>query len=194
MSAGLRKNLASGTQLWIALAGATLTIPGSAILNAGDFNSYTAVGRAAKPSATDGTWVKIEPIESIEFMIDNGQGLEVWEPSPGGIELADVLRVGRKTVIKFTVGSVQPLTYQLLDRATQLNSGSTLYTPAAVPNEVYCWIKIQTYDHAGNLFRTRDAFCELVLSAAIKHDPKALTKPEYTAQVLSSGLNSVAFA
>jgi hypothetical protein len=194
MSAGLRKNLAAGTQVWIALAGATLSLPGSVIVAAGDSTSYTAVGRTAKPVYNDTSWVSIPAIESFELSVDNGQGIEVFEPSPGAIELVDVLRVGRKTMVKLTSQTTQPINWQLLLRSTPLNNTSTNFTPFSVPSEVYCWLKAQVYDNANNLYWSADLFCELILNSALKFDPKALTKPEYQGTVLTSALNAAAFA
>jgi hypothetical protein len=194
MAVGTRKNLAAGSVVYLALAGATLSLPGSVIVAAGDSNSYTTVGRAAKPVYNDTTWVQIPAIESVELAIDNGQGIEIWEPNPGAIEIADILRVGRKLTLKIQSQTTQPLTWQLLYRSLGLNASSTGYTPAAVPNELYAWIKIQVYDNTNGLTQYADLFCEVVLTSALKLDPKAITKPEYTATVLSSALNTGNFS
>lgn len=194
MAVGARKNLAAGSVVYLALAGATLSLPGSVIVASGDTTSYTTVGRAAKPVYNDTTWVQIPAIESVELTVDNGQGIEIWEPGPGAIEIADILRVGRKLTLKIMSQTTQPLTWQLLYRSLGLNATSTAYTPAAVPNEVYAWVKLQYYDNANNLTQYADLYCEIVLGSAIKLDPKAIVKPEYNGTVLSSALNTGNFA
>jgi hypothetical protein len=193
MALGTRVNLAAGTVVYLALNNASLSLPGSVIVASGDTNSYTTVSRASKPVYNDTSWVQIPAIESVEITIDNGQGIEVWEPQPGAINIVDILRVARKITLKINSQTTQPILWQLLFQTLSLNSSSTGYTPQAVPNEDYAWVKVQVYDNASNLKQTFDLFCEVVLGGAIKLDPKALTKPEYMCTVLTSPLNTGTF-
>jgi hypothetical protein len=184
------KTLAPGTHAWLALENATLTLAGSVIKPAGDATSYTTVQRTAKPAATDGAWVKLSGIAKAELSVDNGQGLELWEPVPGGLELVEVLRVGRKRSFKLTCQRVQPITFQSLLQTLALNGSSTQFNPGEAPAELNAWLKIQVYDHKHALQVTLDHFVEFVLADALTLDPKAKTDPVYNATGLYSVLNT----
>lgn len=184
------KALAAGVHCWIALEGATLTLAGSVIKPVGDATVYTTVQRTAKPAQADGAWVKVSSIMSVEVGTDNGQGIEIWEPAPGGIELEDVLRVGRKRTFKLTAQKVQPLTIQLLLQTLALNGSSSQFNPGEMPAEIYAWLRVQVYDHRHNPTTTIEHFVELILQDALRLDPKAKTDPVYLATGLRSPLNT----
>ena len=193
MSLGTSKSLAAGTHVWFALEGATLSDAGNVIKPSGDSSSYTAVADTAKPSASDTAWVKLSGVAKAEIGIENGQGIEIWEPVPGGVELTEILRVKRKRSLKITCQRTQPLTWQLLLSTLALNGSSTQFNPAAVPQEVNGWIKIQFYDHKHNLVGKLEAWVELVLSANVTLDPGAKVDPEYTGIILYRELNTGTF-
>lgn len=182
--------LAAGSHAWFALENATLTLPGSVIKPVGDATSYTTVQRTAKPAAADGAWVKLSGVMKAELQTDNGQGLEIWEPTPGGVELTDVLRVGRKRTFKITAQRIQPITLQLLLQTLALNGSSAQFNPGEVPNEVAGWLKLQVYNHKNGLVLALEHYVELILDGSLTLDPKAKTDPVYTATGLYSVLNT----
>ena len=182
--------LAAGTHAWFAPENATLTLPGSVIKPVGDGTAYTTVQRTAKPASSDGAWVKLSALMKAELQTDNGQGIEIWEPTPGGLELSEVLRVGRKRTFKLTAQRVQPITMQLLMQSLALNGSSAQFNPGESPAEVNGWLKMQVYSHKNGVIVTVDHWVELILDGALNLDPKAKTDPVYTATGLYSVLNT----
>lgn len=184
------KALAAGSHAWLALNGATLTDAGNVIKPSGDVSTPTTVGINAKPSASDGAFVKLSGVSKVDVSVDNGQGIEVWEPVPGGLELTELLRVGRKRTFKITCQRLQPITVQALLQTLALNGSSTQFNPGEAPGELYGWLKVQVYDHKHTLVLTVDHWVEIVLDGGLALDPKAKVDPVYTATGLYSVLNT----
>lgn len=193
------KALVAGTHLWFALEGATLSLPSSVVKVSGDSASYTTVQRHARPiisgSTIDAAWIKLGPgptngsSATVETQIDNGQAIEVWDTVPGGLALTENLRVARKLTLKVMVKRVQALTFQLLYSTLVLNGSSTTFNPGAAPGSVYGWLHWQKYDDRNNLVEEADLFCEVILSDALKSDPKSLTDVTYLFTGMHSLLN-----
>lgn len=189
MAIGSPYKLVPGTHIWVALNGATLSDASNVIKPSGDATSYTTVGRTAKPSDDDTTWVKLGIVKSGGIDPGNGEVIEIQEPMPGALQVVDRLRLGAKPKVTFTAKQVQALTLQLLWRSAALTTASAIGNPLAVNREVYAWLSVQLYDNADTNRINLDAFVEIALSNPLSLDPAALTEPEYEANILASALN-----
>lgn len=182
---------AHNTIVKFALEGATLSDAGNVIEPSGYDESPTTVGRNAKPSAADTTWVQLSGVMKAELQNDNGQAQEVWENIPGvGTELYEQFRTGRKRIIKLTCQRLQPLTVQLLRNSTALGAASGQFNPHSSLGEVNGWLNVAVYDHRGTEIYRLDQWCELVLDGGLTFDPKTKTDPVYTATGLYNELNT----
>lgn len=185
--------LIPGTHAWVALNGATLSDAANVIVSPGDATEYTTAGRYAKPSDDDTAWVKLGIVEGGQLDPGNGEVIEVEAPTPGALQLFDRIRMGAKPKVNLTCKQVQALTLQLLWRTATLTSASTIANPLALNREVYAWLAVQIYGNDDVNRINVDLFVELAITNPLALDPKAITKVEYEAFLLSSPLNVAGF-
>ena len=70
-----------GCHLWFVRNGTAFTLPAPGTASA-----------SAKPGATDAVWKKLGIVAEAELDPGNVEAVEVWEPSPGRLRRADIIR------------------------------------------------------------------------------------------------------
>jgi len=179
-----------GSHIWFALEGATLSDSSNVIKPSGDATSYTVVGKTAKPSAIDTAWVKMGRIAKVSMKRDDGETIEIWTPSPGVLNLSDVIRVQQKRTYSVSCRDVSPLSIQLAFRTLTLSGSSTQFNPGEGAASWKGWAKIQLYTHT-NLEAIRVEFwADIDIDGNLEFDAKATTDSNFSLTELYNILNT----
>lgn len=145
---------------------------------------------SSKPGATDPAFIDVGAIESWEHNVEGGGEQEVWAPSPGRLQLLDVLETKAKMTVKFTTGQMSPFAVEAFYRTSQkLDETSTQFNPlTARPRKV--WFHTELYDQDDVLQMTLDLWGRIKVTGGMKSSDGAIVKPEFELLVLYSALNT----
>ena len=146
---------------------------------------------SAKPGAEDTGWINFGRVMNwnLDTQVEEKQ---IWAPSPGSIELHDIIETKKVLGADWEVNDLSPLAIELMFKTGPLSSSSTQYNP----NEggtVKGWLKGQQYDHTNTLVNTFDKWIHLRINGPTQFG-EDIVKPKMKAMTLYSILNTGALA
>lgn len=159
-----------------------------------DGNAYTVpgagtAGRSAKPGATDPAWIDLGIVNGAPESPVESEKIEIFAPTPGRLELYDVLETKRKRKGKIKVKELSALAIQILRRTAALTSASTQYNTLE-GSLVKGWLKLQRYDQTDTIRDTEDLFVHLEVTGEIEMGGDGLAEVEFEYTVLHSIYNT----
>jgi hypothetical protein len=147
--------------------------------------------RTAKPGADDPAWVDLGVISSLSISPESAED-EIYAPSPGTLELYDVVENKRKRTIKFDCDELSFLSFELAFHTKPQTAAGGPYVPGSGPS-VKGWLKVEQYDQntgdnsePTNVF---DSYVHMKLDGELKFD-EHYVKTGIQARCLRSSLNS----
>lgn len=130
------------------------------------------VSRTAKPDNDPTTnWTNVGIVSSASVQIDK-QDIDIWRPSPGRMQLHDVLESRPDLTITCTIEEASPLMWELcfgsllINPSAQSNPGAFL--PMARTGKVKGWFKFQQYNQADQLISVVDIFGYAEIEGAVE--------------------------
>lgn len=147
-------------------------------------------GENAKPDANTPEYTDIGAIEDWEFDVSGGTDHEVWRPSPGRLQLKDVITVKEKMTLKFTTGETSAFAVGHMMRTdADLDADSTQFNPMeGTPPQG--WLHVALYDHDDVLVLTAEVWGRLKCTGGLKASDGSLVKPTWEFLVLYSQYNT----
>lgn len=149
----------TGTQLWIAKAGATSTSPSG------------TVSSTLKPAADDPAWTQIPHISNLRTS-RTGQKDIIRKPLPGRARATKVLEYNVDLFYRFTLEMISPIFIEL-SRGTAGLSASDSQFNQLEGFDVEAWLKFQFYDQNETLIQTEDIWAHLSASGEPTYDPES---------------------
>jgi hypothetical protein len=160
--------------------GETFTVP-----------SAGTASRIAKPGAEDPKWIDLGIVNNLGISPESSVD-EIYAPSPGTLELYDVIENKRKRVIKFDCEELSFLSFELAFNTKALTAAGGQYNPGA-GKLVKGWLKIEQYDQSADAdsdpVNVVDQYVHLKLDGDLKCDENHV-KTTIQALSLYSTLNS----
>lgn len=144
----------------------------------------------SKPDGNDPAYINIGSCEEAEDDISGGTDLEVWRPSPGALQLKDIVTIKEKMMIKFTTGEITALAIESFYRTSQkLNSLEGQFNPLSGAMRKG-WLHVERYDHENDIFVTMDVWGRLKCLGPLQMGGNDFVKPQWEFTVLYSSLNT----
>lgn len=169
----------TGTQLWIAKAGATSTSPSG------------TVSSTLKPSADDAAWTQIPHISNLRTS-RSGQKDIIRKPLPGRARAAKVLEYNVDLFYRFTLEMITPIFLELSRGSAGLSASDSQFNQLE-GFDVEAWLKFQIYDQNETLILTEDVWAHLSASGEPTFDPESEhVTLDVEAMVLHSQYNTAA--
>ncbi len=122
-----------GNHVYFFRDGAAYTLPAPGV-----------AGRNSKPDAEDPMWIDFGVVNNLGITPESSVD-EIYAPSPGTLELYDVIENKRKRTIKFEADELSFLAFELAFHTKPLSVAGGQYNPGA-GKSVKGWLKIEQYD------------------------------------------------
>lgn len=126
-----------GNHVYFFRDGEAITVPAAGV-----------AGRNVKPGAEDPEWIDFGAVNNLgitpETTVD-----EIYAPSPGALELYDVIENKRKRTIKFDCEELSFLSFELAFHTKPLTTAGGQYNPGA-GKTLKGWLKVEQYDHTAD--------------------------------------------
>ena len=115
-----------------------------------DGEAYTVpapgtASRNSKPATEDPKWIDFGAVNNLSITPDTSVD-EIYAPSPGALELYDVIENKRKRTIKFEAEELSFLSFELAFHTKPLSTAGGQYNPGS-GKTVKGWLKVEQYDH-----------------------------------------------
>lgn len=143
-------------------------------------------GRNAVPGDTDPKWIDLGVISEggVERV---GEEKEVWAPSPGRLQLYDVLTTKEANNFSFKCEELSLLSFEALFGATALSDESTDFDLLeAVP--LKGWLEIKYYNQNNALLLTVQAFVHMKVNGEVSFGDD-IARVTFQARTLQSNYN-----
>lgn len=148
-------------------------------------------GRNAKPDKTDPEWIDFGVVSKLSVTPESTVD-EIYAPSPGTLELYDVLENKRKRTIKFDAEELSFLAFELAFHTKPLATAGGVYAPGA-GKSVKGWLRIEQFDETAedetNPLNVVETFVFLKLDGDLTCDENHV-KTAIQAMSLRSALNA----
>ena len=155
-----------------------------------DPESGTA-SRSAKPAADDPKWIDFGVVNNLGVTPESSVD-EIYAPSPGTLELYDVIENKRKRTFKFECDELSFLSFELAFHAKPLTVAGGQYAPGT-GKLVKGWLKIEQFDQNAeddsDPVNTVEQYVHLKLDGDFKCDENHV-KTSIQALALRSSLNT----
>ena len=164
--------------------GDTITIPA-----AGTGSSAGASGRNNKPDPTDPKYNDLGAIADWEHMIKTMGDEKILKPSPGLMQLYNIVEKGAEGMIKFTLEEISALSLELMYRTSQkLTSAGGVYNPISAPPRTG-WLHTELYDQNNNFFANLDVYGMLRMTGGFSSKEGSILKPNLEFNIFWNTLN-----
>jgi hypothetical protein len=100
--------------------------------------------RTSKPDAEDPKWIDLGVVGNLSITPETSVD-EIFAPSPGSLELYDVIENKRKRTVKFDCEELSFLSFELAFHTKPLSTAGGQYNPGA-GKTLKGWLKIEQYD------------------------------------------------
>jgi hypothetical protein len=172
-----RKNIFIGAHLWWARKGLAFTSPAAGTI---DVNNI--------PDEADPLWdsFSLGVIESFQIDPKFASAESIMAPMPGRLVKTKVIVPYQEPMIAFTLKEIPKEAIEMALGTQALTDTSTTFNPTAGTPGMEGYLRAQKYDQENNLILNYQVWAFLRLKAPLKGDPKAMTKPEFEAEVLYS--------
>jgi hypothetical protein len=149
------------------------------------------VSRTVKPDETDPAWIDFGVVNNLGITPESSED-EIYAPSPGALELYDVIENKRKRTIKFECEELSFLSFELAFHTKPLSVAGGQYNPGA-GRTIKGWLKVEQYDQDADdnsdPVNVVDLYVHLKLDGELKCDENHV-KTGIQARSLRSTLNS----
>lgn len=164
--------------------GSLITIPA-----AGTGSTAAASGRYNKPDPTDPLYTDVGKVVDWSHDVKSMGDEKIYAPTPGIIQLYDVIEKGAEMTIKFTSQEVNPLAIQAMYRTQQqLGQAGGAFNPISAP-PLHGWFHTELYDQNNIFIENLDVYCLFRITGGWSSKEGAPLKPQYELNVLYSTLN-----
>ena len=152
-------------------------------------STAAAASRTNKPDATDPLFIDLGAIADWSDDVKSLGDEKILKPSPGRMQLYDLIEKGAEMMIKLTAEELQALSYELYYRTSQkLTSAGGVFNPISAPPRKG-WLHTELYDQNNNFVSNLDAYGLLRITGGIASKEGGVVKPQYELNVLYSTLN-----
>lgn len=138
----------------------------------GETIDAVVVSRTAKPDNSPTTnWTSVGIVSAASVQRETTD-IEIFRPSPGRMQLHDVLETKPDLTITCTVDEASPLMWELcfgslkIDPAASTNPGA--FVPLARTGKVKGWFKFQQYNQADQLISVVDVYGYAEIDGAVE--------------------------
>ena len=147
----------------------------------------------ALPGSTDPALINLGDIESWEDSKQNEQQIITKKPVLGTLVTKARIRLYEEIQLKFTTNSLTRFAMECFYRsANRLGVSQAQFAPLGKLN-FNGWLYLMRYSHENELICTANLWVELNVTGGAKGGDNEVIKPEFTALLLNSSLNSMAF-
>jgi hypothetical protein len=178
-----------GNHVYFFRDGADLSVAG--IGPSGAVATPAKAGRSVKPAAEDAAWIEFGVVNSLGIAPESSVE-EIYAPSPGTLELYDVVENKRKRTLKFDCEELSFLSFELAFHTKPLSAAGGQYNPGS-GKTVKGWLKVEQYDQNSDddsdPINTVDTYVHLKLDGELKCDENHV-KTAIQALALRSALNT----
>lgn len=115
---------------------------------------------------------------------------EILAPNPGHLVKVKTIVPYQTPMFNFALKQTPKQAIEMIMNSAQITDASTSFVPTAGTPGMEGYIQCQNYDNSDNLILNVIFWCFLKLKSPLKADPKAMTKPEFEAEMLYSVNNS----
>jgi hypothetical protein len=147
--------------------------------------------RTAKPGADDPGWIDLGVIGNLSITPESSED-EIFAPSPGTLELYEVIENKRKRTIKFDCEELSFLSFELALHTKPQSVAGGQYNPGS-GKTVKGWLKVEQYDQStdddSDPTNEFDSYVHLKLDGDLKCDDNHV-KTGIVAKCLRSNLNT----
>lgn len=162
----------------------------------GDAFTLPAAGTSAvddQPASTDPALINLGDIESWEDSKQNEQQIITKKPVLGTLVTKARVRLYEEIQFKFTTNSLTRYAIECFYRSANRLSGSQAQFVPLKKLTFNGWLYLMRYTHENELVSTANLWVELNVSGGLKGGDNEVIKPEFTALLLASDLNTMAF-
>ena len=171
--------------------GDVITIPA-----AGTGSTAAAASRTNKPDPTDPLYIDLGAIADWEDTFKSIGDEKIYKPSPGLLQLYQIIEKGAEGMIKCTTQEVSAFAVECFYRTSQkltTGGGQQQFNPISAPCKEG-WFHQECYDQANNFAFSFDVWCKCRITGGWGSKEGAIIKPQYQIDVLYSTLNTGAVA
>ena len=181
------QSTALGKQAFFFREGDNITIP-AAGSNAG------AASRTNRPDATDPLYQQLQTVDDWEWDIKTMGDEKVYAPSPGRMQLFDIVEKGAEAMVKFSTNQIQGLsvevfyrTYSAAGGGNKITSAGGVFVPLACKPQ-RGWLHTELYDNDNNFALSLDVYGLLRITGGIASKEGAILRPKFEFNMLYSAL------
>ena len=163
----------------------------------GDVITTPAAGSAAgassrtnKPDATDPLFIDLGAIADWSDEIKSLGDEKIMVPSPGRMQLKDIIEKGAEATFKLTTEEIQALAFEVFYRTSaKLTSAGGQFNPLSAPPRKG-WLHVELYDQNNAFVMSLDVYGLLRITGGMASKEGAVVKPAWEFNVLYSTLNT----
>ncbi len=176
-----RKNIFVGSHLWFIRSGTAFTSPAPGTV------SNTSIPDSAEPLWDNYYFGNIE-----SFAVDPkfASAEEILAPNLGHLVKVDMIIPYQTPLFNFMLKETPKEAIEMAFNAQTLTDASASFNPTAGVAGIRGYLKAENYDQEDHLLLDWQAWVFLKLKSPLKFDGKAMTKPEFEADLLYSVNNS----
>jgi len=146
----------------------------------GDVIDGVTVGRDAKPDNDPATnYMQFGCVQDSEFLNNFGESIEIYCPSPGHLELDEIIELIPNFSIVASVQKWQEIDMELALQADRKLVQGEAFIPGARSSSIRGWLKGQFYSHSDEEIIAFDMWVQLSMESytfsARGADPHAIT-------------------
>lgn len=160
--------------------------------SAGDPNAGVSAVDAL-PGAADPAIIHLGDIEAWEDSKENEQVLMTKKPVLGTLKTKTRLRLYEEIVFKFTTNSMTRIAMEMFYRSTTRLTGAQAQFVPLTQLTFNGWLYLLRYTHENELVFSANLWVELNVTGGIKGGENEAIKPEFSALLLDSDLNTAGF-
>ncbi|HEX3855965.1 MAG TPA: hypothetical protein VHY30_01570 [Verrucomicrobiae bacterium] len=177
--------VAPGQHAWFFRAGDAITVAAAG----GSVNG--AATNSNKPDPSDPLYIWLGQMNDWEDDI-KGSDIEIWGPSPGRMQLTNIIENKVKAMSKFTTQQMGALAAEIFYRNQAEMTSATAQFNKLSGTARQGWLHMQRYDQNNAVWLTEDQWCILRITGGVKSKEGAIIEPTWEAITLYSLLNSSA--
>lgn len=173
-----------GKHVFFFRAGDAITVPA-----AGTGSAAGAATVSNKPDPTDPLYTDLGAIADWDSEIKTMGDEKILAPSPGRLQLKNIIEKGAEQTEKFTTQELSALALEIIYRTTQkLTSAGGVFNPNSAPPRTG-WLHTELYDQNNNFAMNLDLWGLLRVTGGMGSKEGGIVKPAFEFNVFYSTLN-----
>jgi hypothetical protein len=179
------QSTALGNNIYFYRQGDVITVPAAG-------SAAGAATRNNKPDATDPLYNSLDVVNDWEWDIKSMGDEKVYAPSPGRMQLYDLIEKGAEAMLKFSTPILQGLAVEIFYRTYSAAAGGNkitgaggVFNPLTAPPQ-YGWIHTELYDNNNVFSQSLDVYGVLRITGGFASKDGSIVQPKFEFNVLYS--------